>query len=151
MKNVLHVYKEIEETAEEIYYRLRKEAIRLGRVDVADVLFRLMLDEELHSHQLNMAIQIAEYDRYDLSMIDGLYAESLLVEIKALLQLLRDKECSLTCILELAITLEDKFVEIHALNALKFKFGRIKSVFEALCRGDEEHVAELKVLEGLIK
>lgn len=141
----------IEKTAADIYHTLYLRAKELGRHDVAAVLFQMMLDEESHYHQLQMAIVIAEKNRYvfkDEASIEK--SRQLLNEIHKLYVQVMNKELSLTEIVDMAGALEDEFIDVHACAVLQFKSSRIQAIFEALSREDELHVAELDKLKKLV-
>jgi len=151
MRNALEIYKRIEEIAEQIYYMLGQEAVNLGYTDIANILFNMMLDEQHHARELEMAIGIIDYERFELVVLEEGAPFDLLHEIELIQSTLDDKDINLIDIIQTAQVLESKFIAVHATNALKFNSWRLQALFDELSKDDLEHLEELKKLEVLVR
>jgi rubrerythrin len=133
----------IEQTLAELYDGLARA--HRDVVEVAGLWRRLAEEEREHARQLELVLRTLRTMKGEVR-IDAARAEESLALLRRSAALLREHPPKVARALELALSLEERFVKIHAAYAVEFVEASQRRLFETLSAADARHVAAVRDL-----
>ena len=141
MRNFLRICTEIEETAARIYQSLAQSSVYDAKLRA--IWGKMAEEEDEHALQIRFAARLPSSKVFRESRpIDGV--QKLLVEAHAVLTRIGREPLTVGETLRLALTLEEKFCEVHVSTAKNFIDEKMKKLFETMIVADKEHLAPLR-------
>jgi rubrerythrin len=117
---------------------------------VADMWKKTAHEEENHSYQFVLAINLRNKGVIEHVSIDQFHAESTLKRVTLLNETVRRDKPGLADALRTAIELEEKLAEFHAEAMASFTDESFRNMFSAMMKADNYHLGEFLTAYGSV-
>lgn len=141
METFLQECIEVEGTAARIYRTLRQTVA--ADPDLKDVWLAMADDEGEHAREIRLALNLLQENVIDGGLIPIAEVEGLLVRAGALLDRVKREPLAVEEALRLSRHLEEDFLQVHVLCAVRFVDTDLRRVFAYLGHADQDHIARL--------
>ena len=142
MYHFLSACKRIEEISCQLYQLLANERTFSG--EIRKTFKRLSDDERAHASQINLLLQANAKELKALRAISDAKINETLEQAERMLCQVMEEKLSEEMALQLAVKMEQQFVDVHVHNAVKFDSRKLAELFEKLGNEDQTHINVLK-------
>jgi len=141
MRSYLNNCRKIEQVMAEVYRKLA--GVRTYSQQLRRIFEQMAQDEDDHAMQLELAKGIPEEIFFEGYRLEPEHVDELLRRAYDLLRMANDPPRSESRMLETAKEIEKEFMEVHLLNAVKFRHAGMADLFRDMAREDERHLETL--------
>jgi rubrerythrin len=142
---VLEVCQRIEDTLEELYGWLA--IAHADYPEIAALWQRLAGEEHEHARQIGLVVRM-QRSLTGTVKIDRQRAEQALALLRQALAKLREHPPRVVRSLELALSLEERFIKVHAAYAVDVDDPSQRRLLESLSKADAAHVAAIRAVHA---
>jgi rubrerythrin len=139
---ILELCRDIENQSAELYHYF--EGIFSDSPIISELWKKTALEEENHSNQFVLAINLRRQGLVQSVSLDQNTAETMLYKVKSLFEEVRRNKPGIADSLRLAIELEEELSEYHLSTMALFQEESHRKLFEAMMKNDHDHVVDLK-------
>ncbi len=142
MRDFLDACHEIETVTAEVYRKLSVE----GHYPeyMRETFLTLASDELAHARQIDLLRQTPECEQHVSNLLSWDKVAECLAGARGFLRMIGGRRLEEKEALKMAVVLEERFIKVHAHNALDFTNTRLEKIFAPLAAADQLHLDRLQ-------